>query len=119
MKESTNLWLSSAARLPGVLACGVRYPDNSTFTQSWAEGFAPERLDNALRCVADTFQVLNLNRVPATSVRWVYEQAFLYCARRSDGICLGIFCTKDLQQKSPGAIERLLADFQSLRPAKA
>ena len=42
MKEVINLWLSKHARLPGVLACAVRYQDKTSFTQSWSSPFKPE-----------------------------------------------------------------------------
>ena len=113
MKETLNLWLSNNGRLPGLLACGIRYPDTSSFTQTLAAGFPTTALENSLRCVADTFLVLQLNRLPADHVRWVYDKASLYCARRSDGICLVLIAAKDAVS-SEKAIDRLLAEFQKV-----
>ncbi len=113
MKETLNLWLSNNGRLPGLLACGIRYPDTTSFTQTLAAGFPTIALENCLRCVADTFLVLQLNRLPADNVRWVYDKASLYCARRSDGICLVLIAAKDAVS-SGEAIDRLLAEFQEV-----
>ena len=114
MKEMLNLWLSKNARLPGVLACGLRYQDKACFTQTWSSNYKTEALENALRCAADTFHVLQLNRFVSQWTRWVYENAFLYCARRTDGICLALITTKDPLAFDQKQIEQLLAEFRSL-----
>ena len=116
MKESLSQWLSRRARLRGVLACGVRFPDKTSLTQSWSPDFTTRSLDNAWRCASDAFQVLRVNFFPDERVRWVYEKALLLCARREDGICLGIFTAKDPGAVDAAEIERLLAEFRALRP---
>ena len=115
MKEFLSQWLNRRARLRGVLACGVRFPDKTSLTQSWSPEFAGPSLDNALRCASDAFQVLKLNFFPNERVRWVYEKALLHCARREDGICLGIFTAKDPGAVDAAEIERLIAEFRALR----
>ena len=114
MKEVVNLWLSKNARLPGVLACAVRYQDQTSFTQSWSSPFKPEALENACRCLADTFQVLQLNRFTGSRVRWVYENALIFATRRADGTCLGIFTSNDPLAFDRADIERLLGEFGAL-----
>ena len=114
MKEVINLWLSKSARLPGVLACAVRYQDKTSFTQSWSSPFKPDALENVGRCLADTFQVLQLNRFTGSCVRWVYANAFLFSTRRPDGICVGIFTTNDALAFDRAEIERLLVEFRNL-----
>ena len=115
MKEFLNQWLSRRARLPGVLACGVRFPDKTTLTQSWSPEFTAPSLDNAWRCASDAFQVLKVNFFPNERVRWIYEKALLHCARREDGICLGIFTAKERGAVDVAEIERLIAEFRALR----
>jgi hypothetical protein len=114
MKEFVNRWLSQTMAVPGILACGIRFPDNTYLTQSFSQTFPAEALDNAWRCASDTFQVLKINFFPHERVRWVYQAAFLYCARRQDGICLGIFTAKEPLAFDPDEIERLIAEFRSL-----
>ena len=115
MKESLSQWLNRRARLPGVFACGVRFPDKTSLTQSWSPEFPALSLDNAWRCASDAFQVLKVNFFPNERVRWVYEQVLLHCARREDGICLGIFTAKDQGSVDAAEIERLIAEFRVLR----
>jgi len=114
MKEFLQQWVSGRARLPGVLACGVRFSDKTSFTQSWSPDFSVQNLDHAWRCASDAFQVLKINFFPSEYVRWVYEKAFLYCARREDGVCFGLFTANDPQSYDRAAIERLLAEFRAL-----
>ena len=115
MKDFLTQWLSRRARLRGVLACGVRFPDKTSLTQSWSAEFPGSSLDNAWRCASDAFQVLKVNYFPNERVRWVYEKAFLHCARREDGICLGIFTGKDRESVDGAQIDRLIAEFRALR----
>ena len=115
MKELLQQWVGQRAQLPGVLACGVRFPDKTSFTQSWAADFRVQNLDRAWRCAGEAFQVLKIYFFPNEYVRWVYEKAVLHCARRDDGICLGIFTAKDTQAPDPAAVQRLLVEFRALR----
>ena len=115
MKEYLSQWLSRRAQLRGVLACGVRFPDKTSLTQSWSPEFTASSLENALRCVSDAFQVLKVNFFPDERVRWVYEQVLLHCARREDGVCLGVFTANDRGAVDAAEIEQLIAEFRGLR----
>jgi hypothetical protein len=114
MKELFERWVGERARVPGVLACGLRFPDKSCFTQSWSPEYPVRYLEHAWRCASDAFQVLKINSFPNRHVRWVYEQALLYCARRDDGIYLGMFTAKDPQAFDANEIEGLIAEFRAL-----
>jgi len=119
VKESLSQWLSRRARLRGVLACGVRFPDKTSLTQSWSPEFTAPSLENAWRCASDAFQVLRVNFFPNERVRWVYEKALLHCACREDGICLGIFTAQDGGGVDAAEIERLLVEFCAMRAGAA
>ena len=112
MKETLNLWLSRNACLPGVAGACLFYPDRSRFTQGWAPQVPADSLDNAWRCVADTFHVLQLNKFPTESVRWVFAGAFIYCARRGDGLALGLLVLKESAPLDLAAVESLLEAFR-------
>ena len=116
MNEFLSQWLNRRARLRGVLACGVRFPDKTSLTQSWSPEFTAPSLENAWRCASDAFQVLRLNFFPNERVRCVYENATLHCACREDGTCLGIFTAKDRGTVDAAEIERLMSEFCALRP---
>ena len=69
MKELINQWFEQSAPFEGILACGVRHPDQTVVAKTWSDGFTEVGMENALRCVADCFQVLQLNRIPLAR-RW-------------------------------------------------
>jgi hypothetical protein len=114
MKEEIRQWFEQSAPFAGILACGLRHPDRTTVTKSWSELFSDLAIENALRCLADFFQVLPLNRLPQGRVRWVYEEALLHCERRADGICLGLFTTREESAYDAAGVERVFAEFQAL-----
>jgi hypothetical protein len=110
----TKNWLMQAVPLPGVLACGVRFIDQTALCRSYSRDFPVVALEQSLRCVADTFRVLSVHRLPGARLRWVYARAQLHCARRDDGTILTVF----VSQESPGSasldLENFIADFEAL-----
>lgn len=117
MKEVVEEWLGRQAQVVGVLACGVRLPDEAFLMQTPAAGYPRESLENALRCVADTFEVLKLNEFPHQQLRWVFQNALLYCVGRGDGAYLGILTGRDPGQVDLPGIERMVQEFGTIRGA--
>ncbi|MBI5387383.1 MAG: hypothetical protein HZA90_22200 [Verrucomicrobia bacterium] len=112
MNDPLHQWLAERAQTPGVQACGLRYPDHTTVTHSTAPNFPPDALENAWRCVADTFQVLKHHRLPAVHLRWVFEHALLYCLTRPDGVCLTVFTSRKAQEVDAAALQAMFTEFQ-------
>ncbi len=108
-------WLSQQAQVRGVLACGVVQPGGGSLNQSNAPQFTPHVLEAAWRCVGETYETAQRDHFPAWQLRWLYERAQLYCARRHDGALLGVFLSKDPLAVDLAGVERLLAQFMSLR----
>jgi hypothetical protein len=119
MSDVIKQWFEQSAPFQGILACGVRYADRTTVTKAWADGFTELALENALRCVADLFQVLQFNRISPSRVRWVYQGAFLYCERRPEGTCLGVFTPGNIEAVDLDGLERFFGEFQALAPASS
>ena len=117
MKELVNQWFEQSSPFQGILACGLRHPDRTAISKTWADGFSEMAVENALRCVADLFQVLPLNRIQPGRVRWVYRGALLTCQRRTDGTCLGVFTSGEASAVDLAGLERLFTEFQSLSNA--
>lgn len=113
MKNSFNQWLSSAAEFQGFLACGVRFTDQTVITHTTLADLEPATIEIALRGLADTFQVLNVHRIPAARFRWVYQEGYVHCVQRSDNILLGVFTSRtDLDAVG---LENFINGFLSLR----
>lgn len=119
MKEAVRSWMAHNPRVPGLLAYGVRFPDKSSLSESYSPDFPLEAMENAWRCIADTYQVLTLHRLPVARMNWVYERSLLTCVRRNDGIILGLFLAARERSRDTNNLERLVAEFQSLEKSPA
>jgi len=114
MKDMVNQWFEQSAPFEGILACGLRHTDQSAAMKTWADGFTEMAVENALRCIADVFQVLQFNRIAPGRLRWVYQGALLHCERRGDGICLGVFTRRDVSAVDQAGLDRFFSEFQAL-----
>ena len=114
MNELINQWFEQSAPFEGILACGMRYSDQTTASKTWSDAYGETAMENALRCIADFFQVLQLNRIPPSRIRWVYQGALLHCERRQDGTCLGVFTSKDPAALDNDGLERFFSEFQAV-----
>ncbi len=115
MKEQIHNWLTDKMKVNGVLACAIRSPDRKTFTRSVSPQFAPVALENACRCLSDTFQIISTNRFPGELIRWVYENHYLYGFIRQDGHCFTILTRRKADPKLlPEDLERMVSEFHAL-----
>jgi hypothetical protein len=114
MKEHIQNWLTEKMRVANLLACGIRSPDRKTFTRSQSAQFTPVALENACRCLSDTFHILNSNRFPIQLVRWVYANYFVYGFIREDGYCLAVLTRRTEAVLQPAELETIVAEFHSL-----
>jgi hypothetical protein len=114
MQEYAHTWLTDKMKVPGVLACGIRSPDRKTVTRSHTTQFAPIALENACRCLTDTFQIINSNRFPVDLVRWVYESYLFYGFMRPDGHCLAILTRRNATSIQHADLERIVSEFHRL-----
>ncbi|MFO1497651.1 MAG: hypothetical protein U1G07_04530 [Verrucomicrobiota bacterium] len=111
MKDEINLWLSRQARLPGVLACGIRYPDRSSFTQQWAGEHDQESVEKSLACLSDVWRLLRLSGLTGRWLRWGYPECWFYSAQRPDGTLLGLIAARSEASTDPEEISALLQSF--------
>ena len=117
MNNAFSQWMPAAAEFEGCLACGVRFPDQTVITHTTLEDLEPATIEIALRGLADTFQVLDVHRIPTARFRWVYQQGYVHCVQRPDNILLGVFTSRtDLDTV---ALENFINGFLSLRESGA
>ena len=114
MQEHVHNWLTEKMKIAGVLACGIRSPDRRTFTRSLSAQFPPVALENACRCISDTFQVLSSNHFPAELVRWVFEKYFFYGIARQDGHCLYVLTRRNAAGLQPADLDKIVSEFHAL-----
>jgi hypothetical protein len=119
VKEAIKEWLMRMPPLPGLLACGVRFNDQTALCRSYSRDFPVVALEQAWRCVADTFRVLRVHRLPGSRLCWVYARARLFCVRREDGTILSLFVCVERADWDVSRLEGLIADFEALPTAPA
>ena len=107
-------WISRNSRTPGLLGLGVYAPGKTSLIEAFANGFVPDALEKAWRCVTETISVLQLNRFPTARFRFVYGEAVVHCERRRDGACLGIFARKNAADFPAAELERLVDEFNAI-----
>ncbi len=115
IKEITNRWLARNTKAKGVLACGVRYADASTFNQSSSSDFSAAALDHSWNSVAGMFHFLNQHQNDVDQMCWNFENHLLHCVVRHDDTCLGIFTPKGPEAYDSTAVTRMISEFKSLR----
>ena len=118
MKAPVSEWFEQQGPLRGGFAASVRASEKITTIKIWREGFSENSVENALRCVADVFQVLQLNGVSPGRLRLVYQNAWLHCERGSDGSCLGVFTMPNAEGYDAAALGRLFKEFKIMSGMK-
>lgn len=113
-KEMTNRWLARNAKAKGVLACGVRHPDQTTSNHAASPDFSTAALDSSWECVSSTFAFLKQNKNEVDQMCWVFDNYLLHCALRSDETCLGIVTAKN-EEHDPAVVSRIISEFKSLK----
>ena len=112
--QSMGGWLARHSKIRGLLGCGILRPSQSPLSQPSPQGFAPQTLGVAWRCVHSVFERLDLQAFPAWQIRWLYDQAQLYAVRRADGKALCMFLSRDPEALDVAATERVFTEFKTL-----
>jgi hypothetical protein len=116
MNSTLHDWLRSKTQRASILACGLRLPDQSCFSQSYSKAFSPAQLDQTWQRLAETVQSLSQHRIAATRLRWTYDQSQLYFAMRSDGTAFGMFTLRSPSEADQRAIDQLIGEFLTQAP---
>ncbi|EEF60793.1 hypothetical protein [Pedosphaera parvula] len=115
MHEEIQNWLGEKIKISGVLACGVRFPDRKTYTRNQSAQFEPVALENACRCLADTFQVIHSNHFAVEHLRWIFGGYFVYGSMRDDGACFSFITRREDSPLKTDAVNHLLEEFKKLQ----
>ncbi len=110
-KEQFGQWLRRAPSARGVLVRGVRFPDQTMVCDLDSRDFPGATLEQAVRSVADTFQVLIAHQVVPFRLTWIYSRASLHCARRRDGAIFAAVALTKSSETDVGGLDHVLSDF--------
>jgi hypothetical protein len=109
VKERVDAWLGAVGLPAGVMACVVRFPDQTILVRILSDVVLPAALENASRCAGDVFRVLKVHRLPSVRLRWGFEGGVLHCARRPDDVVLAVLT------ETAADAEALLMDFLAVQ----
>jgi CheY-like chemotaxis protein len=110
-------WLARHARARGLLAAGVFQAQTKVVQLTSAVELSAHNLNPTWRAAAGLFELFEQQQLRAWFVRCIYDQAQLYCARREDGLSLGIIVAKGPQVLDTDAAGRMFEEFAVLSPA--
>lgn len=113
MSELINRWFSRSARVSGILACGLRYPDGGTFSRTW-EAHLTEALLNELWTRLHPIAELAVADAPE-SLRWTFDKNLVVGAARANGPTFFVLRGRKAGETEDAGLERLLNEFRALR----
>ena len=113
MSELINRWFSRTGRVPGMLACGLRYPDGATFSRTW-EVHLTESLLNELWTRLHPIAEVVETEAPE-SLRWTFDKNLVVGATRANGPTFFVLLARKAGEAEVAGLERLLHEFRALR----
>jgi hypothetical protein len=114
MKDRIEQWIQEQPQPPGVLAMAVSFPDKSFILRCLGLNISEDCVKNSIRCAEDTFEVTNLQRIPCTQLRWVYEKIIFYFVKRPDKLIIGVAINKEFETNGSLQIANMLREFISV-----
>jgi hypothetical protein len=110
-RTKAESWFRQGLHVPGLLAAGIHFSDksglNHTATPKYNEGI----VEAARRIIGETFQVLNLQKLPAKSLRWTFENIVLEAAQWGDGTSLSMVVSRETVNLDPVSLDRTIQQF--------
>lgn len=116
-REQYDQWLKAQTNAKSVLALGIVLADKSFLTLPLSEHYPIQALEQALRPLADAFDVASLHRLAPQYLRWIYSDAQVYCARRPDKHLLAVFLPREVPAADAAAIEDIFKTFTVMSPS--
>jgi hypothetical protein len=95
MNDALNEWLASCALMPGMLGCGVRFPDQVCLSYSFNEACSRERMDETLNSLAGMLTRFSDQKPAPPLLTWTFTEGLVRLVVRPDGVMLGIACASD------------------------
>jgi hypothetical protein len=119
LREILQRWLSRRPKCPGVVAWGLFFPDQGTFSPSLVDEASAEKLAPLWAELAEALREMPQHGAETSQMRWVFSQHQLYATARADGACLGILAAKEPDDAGRACIEKTLAEFRAIGASAA
>ena len=95
MNNALTEWLASCALMPGMLGCGVRFPDQTCLSYSFNEACSREQLDEILNSLAGALTRFSAQKPASPLLTWTFTGGLLRLVVRPDGVMLGFASTSE------------------------
>lgn len=102
-------WIEKTARYSGVLACGVRLPNQCFAIKTFDDSFSEARLKDLLEYLNELSLNLRNQQLTGSRLRWAFEHVELQSARRKDGTLAVLAMKRD--PASGATSDQLLNEF--------
>jgi hypothetical protein len=113
VSELINRWFSRTGRVPGMLACGLRYHDGSTFSRTWEVQISESLLNELWTRLHPISEVAGVES--AEMMRWTFDKNAVVAAARENGPTFFVLLAKKSGEAEDPGLERLLHEFRALR----
>ncbi len=113
-REHLSQWLRRAPSPRGILLRGIRFPDQTMTCDLDSRDASVVALEQAVRSVADTFQVLFAQQLFPHALVWTYRRGVLHCVRRHDGAILAVVSRATAGDTDAAGLRQLLSEFHLL-----
>lgn len=113
MSELINRWFSRTGRVPGMLACGLRYPDGNTFSRSWEVPLTEPLLNELWTRLHPITEVAGADA--PESLRWTFDKNVVVGAARANGPTFFVLLARKSGEAEDAGLDRLLNEFRALR----
>jgi hypothetical protein len=118
MSDPLKQWLAGCALVPGMIGCGIRFPNRECRSYSFTESFSRESIDQMLNSLAGTLNQFSDRNPPPRLLTWTFSKGHVRLIVRPDGVLFGCATASD----SPNAdnLKQVSEEFLTLQiPASA
>lgn len=113
MNDALTEWLAGCALIPGMLGCGVRYPNQTCLCYSFSEDCSRERLSNMLNSLAGASTRFSAQKPASLLLTWTFTEGMVRLVVRPDGVMLGIAGASDTL--APENLKQVTEEFLALQ----
>lgn len=117
MKAVFQHWLDNLEPSPQIRVCGIRLPDATSLARTWSLTYSIPAFIPLEPLVAEIFQLLRMNQLPARRLRLVYENGLVHACLRIDGVACILLTARTTEASDDEAIEALFTEFETLKLA--
>ena len=114
MNPAIQEFLATRLPFPGLVAWGMRLPEQTAVNQCFSDWLGSSQIDQAVARLAHAAEQLERYSIEPTRLCWRFEHLHLYLARHNNGAWLVLFVANRAESSAASAIDNLLEEFARL-----